>query len=119
MIAEPRCPSCGAERWRALGQHTYRAADLDRRRRPLTAYQRLRLRVLFEVWMPGAGQIELRTLLCGSCGFVTFAPRPSVADLEAKYRFLATQEPDESGAGARAPHPAAPRRAARALPAAT
>lgn len=34
-------------------------------------------------------EITLRSLLCETCGFVTYAPRPTSEEIDAKYRFLA------------------------------
>lgn len=42
----------------------------------------------------------MRSVLCSGCGFITYAPRPSSADIEAKYRFLLAADPrKDSGQG--------------------
>lgn len=97
MIETPQCPSCHALEWRAVERHRYEASELANAR--LTDYQRLRLRVLFEVWMPDRARVELRTIMCSRCGFVCYAPRPDAGDLEAKYRFLLAEEGAAAGAG--------------------
>lgn len=78
---------CGAGSWRRHGEHLLRRDESG-----LTSYQALRRRVLFEVWCPGASEVRLRELSCGTCGMCCYAPRPDAADVEAKYRFLQEHE---------------------------
>ncbi|MCC6217392.1 MAG: class I SAM-dependent methyltransferase [Polyangiaceae bacterium] len=99
MIDSPPCPACGETSWRPLGERTFR-----RGARVRSAYVRLRLRVLFEVWAPAAAEVTLRFVLCGRCGLVTYLPRASADEVDQKYRFLARIEP-----------PRPERRAVRAL----
>lgn len=83
------CPACG------VGSGTWESVATDRflrNRAPADAYHALRHQVLFEVWFPGADAIILTTVMCRSCGFMTYAPRPSAADIDAKYRMLQTRE---------------------------
>jgi SAM-dependent methyltransferase len=54
----------------------------------LSDYEKLRFRVLFDVWFPGQEEVMMSSLLCRGCGFVCYSPRPEEKDLEAKYRFL-------------------------------
>jgi SAM-dependent methyltransferase len=86
------CPGCRSRRWRRADAHRYRRSDLDRPDDGLTAYERLRLRVLFEVWCPDADEVRLEVVLCECCGFVGYLPRPTGDDLDAKYRFLVREE---------------------------
>lgn len=59
----------------------------------LNAYESLRRRVLFEVWLPDEDHIELTTRICRQCGFMAYAPRPTDEDIRDKYLFLnATQQ---------------------------
>jgi len=58
---------------------------------PLNKAQRLRRQVLFECWFPGAETVTLTSLLCSQCGFMTYTPRPTTPDLQAKYAFLASE----------------------------
>jgi SAM-dependent methyltransferase len=46
--------------------------------------------VLFEVWAPTQSEIEITSVLCSTCGFVCYLPRPDEADITAKYEFLGT-----------------------------
>jgi SAM-dependent methyltransferase len=81
-----------------VGVHRYTAADCEATDHgELADYFALRQRVLFEVWFPGSEQVELRSVLCGGCGFMTYLPRPSTQDIEAKYRFLQIHEKSIGG----------------------
>ena len=55
-----------------------------------------RLRVLYEVWCPGAEEFTATSDLCQECGLVIYSPRPSAEDIDAKYRFLTNLGRDES-----------------------
>lgn len=55
--------------------------------------------MLFDLWFPGTDSIALRSVMCRRCGFMTYAPRPAAADIEAKYRFLQESEKDIGGEG--------------------
>lgn len=99
MLDSPPCPACGETAWRPLGERTFRRGGRAR-----SAYVRLRLRVLFEVWAPARAEVTLRFVLCGRCGLVTYLPRASAEEVDEKYRFLARVEP-----------PRLERRAVRAL----
>jgi SAM-dependent methyltransferase len=85
------CPACGANDWESV------AEDLLERPNQGAAsstseYLALRQRVLFEVWLPGADEARLTTVMCRRCGFMTYRPRPSSEDIDAKYRFLQREE---------------------------
>ena len=54
----------------------------------LTAYERLRRDVLFEIWFPDKNEVILTSQYCTNCGFMTYTPRPTKTDLRAKYEFL-------------------------------
>lgn len=84
MVGDPDCPVCSARDWDVVRRRTYAAADASR----VNAYVASCLRVLFEVWLPGESEVTLEARLCGRCGSVWYAPRPTEADLEAKYRFF-------------------------------
>ena len=64
------------------------------RRRHLSKYQRLRRRILFDIWNSNGRLIGLR---CRRCGFACYSPRPSTAEIEAKYAFVKTHEPSIGG----------------------
>jgi len=92
------CPVCDGNRWHTIGDFHYsRSDDLPSSLGNLQEYVRLRRRVLFEVWFPGAEEVDLHTVFCEECGFVAFSPRPSEADIDAKYRFLQREERDIGG----------------------
>ncbi len=92
------CPVCDGDRWRPLGDfHFARSDEIPSTLGSLREYVGLRRRVLFEVWFPDADAVHLRTVLCEACGFAAFSPRPSEADIDAKYRFLQREESDIGG----------------------
>ena len=84
MNGQPQCPVCEKTDCDEIGRRIYSANDSAN----ANAYVQKRLRVLFEIWCPGATEVTLRSVLCQSCGFVTYAPRPGEEDLDRKYRFL-------------------------------
>jgi SAM-dependent methyltransferase len=84
VIEQPTCPVCGENDWRVIGKKTYRLSDVG----GLDTYLKLRYRVLFEIWLPGKSEIEIRSNVCRDCGFVTNTPRPSADDISAKYRLF-------------------------------
>lgn len=115
------CPICSSRDWQDVQRYHYHCRDhvepsaggrLLRRlgdlwpllvhnapvsppgsQRSLNPYERLRRRVLFEVWQPEREEITLTVRLCTHCGFAAYSPRPTAADLRAKYQFLADQAP--------------------------
>lgn len=89
MQSDPDCPVCGGHAWRAVARRTFRAVDGP----GLGAYVALRYRVLFELWSPQSSELELSLQYCGDCGLLLFAPRPTAAELDAKYRFLEQSRP--------------------------
>lgn len=88
MQPSPPCPVCGGSRWQSLGKRTWRLGESND---PII---QKRLRVLFEVWLPGSQEFTASSELCRDCGFVIYAPRPTAEELNAKYRFLTTLGPD-------------------------
>lgn len=84
MKSEFLCEVCGHSDYRVVGTREYI--------RPITAssssYRQKRLRVLFEVWFPGAETVRFNACMCGRCGFVSYVPRVESRDIEAKYRAL-------------------------------
>lgn len=88
MRTDAGCPVCGAAAWESLGLRRF-----ERGARSPSPYVAARLDVLFELWAPGEGAVELRFVLCARCGFVTYLPRATDAELDAKYRYLADRDP--------------------------
>jgi SAM-dependent methyltransferase len=84
MIDEPACPTCGDSSWREIGSRTFSLAKAS----TLREWQRNALNILFNVWVPGATQFKARYQLCESCGLVIYVPRPSSADVAAKYQYI-------------------------------
>lgn len=83
MLEDPNCPSCTSHDWEVLRRRSFeRDTQFD------TWGRRIRHRVLFEIWQPDASQIDVEIVLCRTCGFLTFRPRPTAADIDAKYRFF-------------------------------
>jgi SAM-dependent methyltransferase len=89
MQSDPDCPVCGGHAWTVVERRTFRAADGPRR----GPYVALRYRVLFELWWPQAAEVVLTLQYCGGCGLLLYAPRPTKAELDAKYRFLEQSRP--------------------------
>lgn len=84
MLESPDCPACSASDWKPYGRRVYRAADIP----GLPPVKQRLMSVLFERWRPGAEQVELELRGCRDCGMMIYAPRPSDADIAAKYAFL-------------------------------
>jgi SAM-dependent methyltransferase len=87
-----RCPVCEGVDWLHVRDYVYHRDALSDPTSPLSGYDKLRQRVLFEVWYRDHETVWLHLELCLECGFVTYVPRPSAAMLDAKYRFLQEQE---------------------------
>lgn len=81
MITDPFCPVCDAVKWEPVRTRVFRRADVPRG----GPHLQHRFRVLFELWCPGQDEVKVTSVLCGCCGFLTFAPRPSEEDIERKY----------------------------------
>lgn len=94
MLPDPDCPVCKQRCWRYLAQRTYRQTDVPN----LSAYATWRYKVLFKVWFPGRTEVQIRYHLCSVCGFLLYTPRPDQLDIDAKYRFLRSLEPDTRSA---------------------
>jgi hypothetical protein len=92
MIKKPACPVCGECHWHSIGSRIYRLEDYS----GLSPYVKKRYRVLFEVWYPGVHEVLITSQCCEHCGFVLYIPRPSEENLDAKYKFLSTLEPDNN-----------------------
>lgn len=84
--------------------------------RVLSDYELLRRRVLFEVWCPGRNEVTLTERMCRQCGFMAYAPRPTSADVAAKYRFLQHWEDDIGGSAPSARGMELDRRMGRSCP---
>jgi 2-polyprenyl-3-methyl-5-hydroxy-6-metoxy-1,4-benzoquinol methylase len=78
MISDPSCPVCADRRWEILGERTYRA-DATAGWRPSAK------RVLFDVWLKGEKEFRVKFAGCRTCGMMIYVPRPSLADMEAKF----------------------------------
>jgi len=83
MIDNPHCPVCDHHAWRPIGRRTFRRAQADR----VTGWHRRAFDILFQVWAPDAEEFSVVYQLCEECGFVLYTPRPSSADVDAKYAF--------------------------------
>ena len=83
MIADPECPVCGDRCWEIVGERTYRS-DASAHWRPSAR------RVLFDIWLKGETRFHARFAACRTCGMMIYLPRPSVADMEAKFARNAT-----------------------------
>jgi SAM-dependent methyltransferase len=84
VTPEPACPLCAAELWTVVGERTFQRHSLGSSSEGV----RDRLRVLFELWAPSEAAVRIEYVLCQRCAFVTYRPRPTEAEVDAKYRFL-------------------------------
>jgi SAM-dependent methyltransferase len=85
VIEDPSCPICASCVWRKIGARRYARSDVEQ----LSDYEKARYQVLFEVWFPNSEAVTLTSKCCENCGFITYTPRPTTSDIDAKYRFLA------------------------------
>lgn len=92
MVRDFSCPICDGRCWRTVARHRYARGE-----GPVRGGALLR-EVLFDVWLPASSTIDLRVVFCEGCGFVCYSPRPTEAEIEAKYRHI-------SAACARRPEP--------------
>jgi SAM-dependent methyltransferase len=84
MLNEAPCEICGKNDWKVLGKKTYKATDAS----DDWAYGKKRFKVLFDKWFPDCTEVTLSSSLCKHCGFIIYQPRPEVADIDTKYRYL-------------------------------
>ena len=50
----------------------------------LSTYQKLRWKVIFNVWFKDQDEVKVRSLHCAGCGFVCYTPRPDDNDIARK-----------------------------------
>lgn len=88
LIDEITCAVCGQSTWESIGNRRY-----ERNSESIeNEYVKRRLEVLFDVWLPGSDSVVLTSSLCLNCGFVSYVPRPTADEIDAKYRFLTSNE---------------------------
>ena len=75
------CPICGEQTWISLATKHYYKKDLA----CLAPYLHRRYSILFATWFRGLEEAEIVSVLCASCGFGAFSPRPTEEEVEAKY----------------------------------
>ena len=83
MTPTPCCPVCRADRLSEIGRRVWSRSEID----AAPEYLRHRLRVLFELWCD-RDRFEATWRLCERCGLVTYWPRPTAEQIDAKYRRL-------------------------------
>jgi len=81
VIENPKCPVCTGENWTTIGRKQYRKADMP----SLEAYLQRKYTLLFDAWYPAQEIVDVRVIMCRDCGLVIFAPRPTDAEVTAKY----------------------------------
>lgn len=127
MLERFECPLCRHEDWEPIEKYFYSIEDGQNQRytkwdllkkkvytvgraimvakprghishhRFLTAYQRVRREVLFQVWFPGEKAILLTSIACRTCGFICYSPRPEEKDIANKYQYLKSFTEDSRG----------------------
>jgi len=76
------CPVCDSNSWERLAEWRYYRRDIP----SLTSKLKAKYRLLFGIWFSGQDVACITSIMCASCGFVTFSPRPSEAEIDKKYR---------------------------------
>ncbi len=98
MLTSFLCPVCQGENWKIIKNHHFQKSDeIPNSLEDEKEYIKLRYRVLFEVWFPSLDKVILKSIMCRCCGFMTYTPRPSQTDVDAKYRFLQCTERNIGG----------------------
>lgn len=87
MDPNPSCPVCASREWRSVGERSYRADRAD-----VEGLRARALRVLFERWAPGRATFRVEFVGCERCGMMIYRPRPTAADLDAKYGAYAEED---------------------------
>ncbi len=83
------CPCCESDRLRTIAVSEYGLQPP-----PPTGHagrdwtNRTQRVFVFEYWHRDADRFDLRELLCETCGFVCYSPRPTAQDIERKYEVL-------------------------------
>ena len=117
MKTDFNCPVCNSTQWQTVETFSYAKADRERpynkyasllrklklfwrilvfarpekqpvRCSSLNSYEKLRSKVLFDVWFQGKEEIELQSMVCRNCGFICYSPRPEDQDISEKYAYL-------------------------------
>lgn len=84
MHADPACPTCAERQWRSYGKRSYERGSVDVEK----GWPKTALTILFEEWVQGEDTFVADFIGCGRCGLMIYRPRPSEADITAKYRFI-------------------------------
>lgn len=84
MIDDPSCPTCSDKSWQSYGAHAYDRLTIESER----GWRQTALKILFDIWAPGAKTFEVEMIGCNRCSLMIFRPRPSEADITAKYAFV-------------------------------
>ncbi|NQX90103.1 MAG: class I SAM-dependent methyltransferase [Halioglobus sp.] len=87
MDMDPNCVVCGEKLWDSLATKSY-SIEVT----PSDLYSRVRHQVLFDLWFQGSSHVELESILCRSCGFLCYRPRPETEDIDRKYAYIAEHE---------------------------
>lgn len=82
MIDDFKCPVCRSNEWEELKEESYNRGDIT----ALSPYLQTRYNILFSVWFSGRAVARIVSILCRSCGFVAFTPRPTETEVDKKYK---------------------------------
>lgn len=87
MLTDPNCAVCKESNWDEMGAKVYLRSDT-----PEDNYKRVRHDVLFDLWFPGQNKVSLTPILCRTCGFLCYRPRPQNNDIAQKYDYIALDQ---------------------------
>lgn len=94
MLANSPCPVCSGTENVKLTARTF-----DRREIAFAdAYARKRLAVLHDLWFEGRDRISITQVMCATCGFLYYLPRPEIVDVRLKYEWLRNAGEDHGAA---------------------
>lgn len=90
------CPACQSENWDIKDDYKYLRSEKCSSNLN-DEYLKLRFLIFFDIWFPNCDEVCLQSMVCLNCGFMTYTPRPSETDVDAKYRFLQLKERNIGG----------------------
>jgi hypothetical protein len=87
MLKNPHCAVCEQRTWDELEVREYSEGNV-----PQDSYGQVRHDVLFKLWFRDESKVQLTPILCRTCGFLCYKPRPEALDIDQKYDYIAEHE---------------------------